>query len=44
MFVKFLCTDVSCLLPHFVMFMPRKEIVSCSAIYIVKHLKKKEND
>ena len=42
MFVDFLCTDVSSLLPHLVMFMPTKEIVSCSAIYIVKQLKKKK--
>ena len=36
MFVDFLCTDVSSLLPHLVMFMPTKEIVSCSAVSIVK--------
>ena len=36
MFVDFLCTDVSSLFPHLVMFMPTKEIVSCSAISIVK--------
>ena len=36
MFVDFLCTDVSSLFPHLVMFMPTEEIVSCSAISIVK--------
>ena len=36
MFVDFLCTDVSSLFPHLVMFMPTKEIVSCLAISIVK--------
>ena len=36
MFVDFLCTDVSSLFPHLVMFMPTKEIVSCSAISIGK--------
>ena len=36
MFVDFLCTDVSSLLPHLVMFMPTKEIVSCSAVSIEK--------
>ena len=36
MFVDFLCTYVSSLLPHLVMFMPAKEIVSCSAVSIVK--------
>ena len=36
MFVDFLCTDVSSLFPHLVMFMLIKEIVSCSAISIVK--------
>ena len=35
-FVDFMCTDVSSLFPHLVMFMPTKEIVSCSAISIVK--------
>ena len=36
MFVDFLCIDVSSLFPHLVMFMPTKEIVSCSANFIVK--------
>ena len=36
MFVDFLCTDVSSLFPHLVMFMPTKERVSRSAIPIVK--------
>ena len=36
MFVDFLCTDVSSLFPHLVMFMPTKEILSCSAISTVK--------
>ena len=36
MFVDFLCTDVSSLFLHLVMFMPTKEIVPCSAISILK--------
>ena len=36
MFVDFLCTDVSSLFPHLVMFMPTKEIMPCSVISIVK--------
>ena len=32
MFVDFLCTDVSSLFPHLVMFMLTKEIVSCSEL------------
>ena len=40
MFVDFLCTDVSSLFPHLVMFMPTKEIVSCSAISIVGNIER----